>query len=1084
MNKITTPPVERLIEDAKNKITQYVSENETFENCKLVSNNPFIISSSNQKIFLTNIINDTIPNDCNYALLSSRKVTKKDFEKSNLNLIQWIKHPKIINDSPLQIRNSWNNQFNYIKEDQATRKPGLRSPQIGAIHSIMSHIENADERGIIVLPTGTGKTETMISTLVANKCTKVLVSVPSDSLRTQISDSFKKLGILRKLGVIPENIKNPIIGIINTKFKSINEYDLFVEKCNVVITTMSILSGLPVELRKKMSDDFSHYFVDEAHHSEAPTWKLFIESFSHNKVFLFTATPFRNDNKKIDGKIIFNFPLRKAQEQGYYKKINFIPIREYNKEDADRVIADKAVEQLRLDRKNKLDHILMARCSSKNRANEIFEYYKIHKDLKPIVVYNNIARLDKKIKAIKKREHKIIICVNMLGEGFDLPELKLAAIHDERQSIPIMLQFIGRFTRTSSKNIGEATFITNTAYPPIKEELNSLYNRGSDWNVLLPKFSDGITQKQIDFNEFLEGFQSVEKSDIPFHSIHPAMSAIVYNSNHIKWYPERWKKGISNIDKYQHQFFDINEEHKTLVIVLGKTTNVEWGNFDVTKNISWEMITIHWDYRPKDRNLIFIHSSFKNLASKTLLKEIFGNNISQIEGDNIFRVLDDLKRYTIYNFGGRRGIGKDISFQSFFGKNVEDGLQELQQKTLEKNNVFGVGYINGESQSMGCSQKGKIWSYLRGNLKELIHWCQYIGTKLIDESINTDTILNHTIKSRNIIKRPIYKTPLFIDWNPSVYQFTEGKYIFTDFVTGKSVDLSESELIVVETKGAENIKFKWSSSLGECLFELVLGSFTDEQGKERAKYEFKKVKGLDITVSFGKYEFSLTEFFQEDSPVIYFHDTSYLYKTRYTEPKDTIPSINKSNFTEIDWGDLDISKESMGFDIINKNSIQYFFFQKIKAEYEIVYNDDNAGEIADLIGIRREKNIIYIHLFHLKYAKEGKVSGRIDNFYELCGQAQKSLNWKHYDIKRFFDHLLKRISTKNRILKGTEELLEEIKTNALWEMQVNFEISIVQPGVNWDSMSESINSLIANTSYYLKTTGNVELSIYINKNDN
>lgn len=944
----------------------------------------------------------------------------------------------------------------------------------------MSHIENADEKGIIVLPTGTGKTETMISTMVANKCKKVLVSVPSDSLRTQLANSFKKLGILRKLGVVNEEAKNPIVGIINTKFKNIDDFKIFINECNIIITTMNILSALPQPFKGKLAEEISHYFVDEAHHSQARTWKAFIDVFPHEKVFLFTATPFRNDNKKLEGKIIFNFSLRKAQEQGYYKKINFIPIREYTLEEADKLISEKSVEQLRRDLEEGFDHILMARCSSRKRAEEVYEYYKIHNDLKPIVIYNNISRLDKKIDSIKKKNHRIIICVNMLGEGFDLPELKLAAIHDERQSIPVMLQFIGRFTRTSNTNIGDATFITNTAYPPINEELQNLYNRGSDWNVLLPKFSDGITQKQINFNQFLQGFQSVEHSEIPFHSIYPAMSAIVYSTNHTNWHPKRWKKGISNLDQYEHQFSDYNEEQKTLIIILGKTSSVEWGSFDFAKNISWEMITIYWDYRPHDRNLIFVHSSNKNLATKSLLKEVFGSELSLIDGDDVFRVLDDLKRYTIYNFGGRKGIGKDISFQSFFGKNVEDGLHELQQRTLEKNNVFGVGYINGETQSMGCSQKGKVWSYLRGNIQELIHWCQYIGSKLIDDTIDTDTILNHTIKSISVIKRPKGKRPLFVDWNPHIYEFSESKYIFKDELKGKYTDISNCELEIVETNENDNLRFKWQSDIGEAEYEIILGSFIDDNEKERAKIEFKKISGNNISVCFGKNELTLTEFFQEISPVIFFHDTSFLYKTRYTVPKDDIPSIDEENFIPMNWDGVDLSTESMGFDNINKNSIQYHFYKKIKDKYELVYNDDNKGEIADLIGIYRAEGVIHIHLFHLKFASEGKISSRIDNFYEVCGQTQKSLNWKHTDPKRFFTHLFKRLKTKNRIIKGNIDLLEEIQTNANWGMPRAFKISIVQPGVSMNSISDGIKSLLSNTSYYLKTTGDIDLNIYIN----
>ena len=40
-----------------------------------------------------------------------------------------------------------------------------------------------------------------------------------------------------------------------------------------------------------------------------------------------------------------------------------------------------------------------------------------------------------------------MVCVDMLGEGFDLPALKVAAIHDPHKSLGVTLQFVGRFAR-------------------------------------------------------------------------------------------------------------------------------------------------------------------------------------------------------------------------------------------------------------------------------------------------------------------------------------------------------------------------------------------------------------------------------------------------------------------------------------------------------------------------------------------------------------------------------------------------------------------------------------------------------------
>src|SRR5690625_5111453 len=95
----------------------------------------------------------------------------------------------------------------------------------------------------------------------------------------------------------------------------------------------------------------------------------------------------------------------------------------------------------------------------------------------------------------------------MFGEGIDIPTLKIAAVHDKYKSLPITLQFIGRFARTSSKNLGNAKMVTNIALDELKESIEELYHQDSDWNQLLNIHSTDAINNEIMQDRFYRNFE-------------------------------------------------------------------------------------------------------------------------------------------------------------------------------------------------------------------------------------------------------------------------------------------------------------------------------------------------------------------------------------------------------------------------------------------------------------------------------------------------------------------------------------------------------------------------------------------------
>jgi hypothetical protein len=156
-------------------------------------------------------------------------------------------------------------------------------------------------------------------------------------------------------------------------------------------------------------------------------------------------------------------------------------------------------------------------------------------------------------------------------------------------------------------------------------------------------------------------------------------------------------------------------------------------------------------------------------------------------------------------------------------------------------------------------------------------------------------------------------------------------------------------------------------------------------------------------------------------------------------------------------------------------------------KFDVIYDDDGKGEIAHIIGIKDSDTKIDIHFYHLKFAIDGCTSNNIDNFYTVCGQAQKSLNWKYKDRRKFFDHLFRRMEKKfaeqtcKRIIKGTEEQLEVIFNAVRWKKEIKFHIYIVQPGMSKSNVSNDILRLLGVTYHYLYTVGNIEFLVYASK---
>lgn len=143
----------------------------------------------------------------------------------------------------MQIVKSWENRVNYITEDSTKVQVGLRKAQLGANFAVRAHWTISDLPATIVMPTGTGKTETMITTMVAEQCEKVFILVSSNLLRTQTVINCFNLGILKEIGVIDSRAKLPNVLCLCSCPETESDLEKLIDKSNIIVTTASLAGG-------------------------------------------------------------------------------------------------------------------------------------------------------------------------------------------------------------------------------------------------------------------------------------------------------------------------------------------------------------------------------------------------------------------------------------------------------------------------------------------------------------------------------------------------------------------------------------------------------------------------------------------------------------------------------------------------------------------------------------------------------------------------------------------------------------------------------------------------------------------------
>lgn len=364
----------------------------------------------------------------------------------------------------------------------------LRDPQREAHAATLEHFATSDEAAILQLPVGCGKSGLIALLPFGLAHGRVLVLSPNltirDSLYRDLDITDRRSCFWRKRSVLaPETmLVGPHVAVLDGKDANIHDC----EKSHIVLTNIQQLASSADRWLPNFKDDFFDLIlVDEGHHSAAKSWEKVFDRFPNAKVVNLTATPYRADDKEITGKLVYRYSFKRAMVKGYIKRLQAVyvapseltftyegdtkthtldEVLQLKEEEwfsrgvalsptCNEDIVTASLDRLEQLRQTGTRHQIVAVAMQIDHARAIRSLYA-ERGYEAETIHSKMAPQDRAevIRKLKAGLIDVIVQVQMLGEGFDHPQLSVAAIFRPFRSLAPYLQFVGRAMRVVVQN--------------------------------------------------------------------------------------------------------------------------------------------------------------------------------------------------------------------------------------------------------------------------------------------------------------------------------------------------------------------------------------------------------------------------------------------------------------------------------------------------------------------------------------------------------------------------------------------------------------------------------------------------------
>ena len=384
-----------------------------------------------------------------------------------------------------------NNPFQ-TREPSISGNPRLRAPQQEAYAELASFAGNPDEQERevgIVLPVGCGKSGCITIAPFAFRATRTLVVAPGIKIAQQLHDDFdpaRQDMFYIKCGVLNGQ---PYPEPAEIRGATTNRTDL--EEADVVLTNIHQLRGDENRWLQNLPDDFFDLILfDEGHHNVAQSWNTLKAKFARARIVNFSATPLRADGQLMAGRILYSYPVFRAIQEGYVKRLKAIvlnpqTLRYVRREDGQEIevsldelrrlgaqdsdfrrsivtstetlntIVNASIRELDKRRQAADDNRLkiIASALHYDHCRQVVEAYRARGRRADYVHSREDSVANERVlQRLENHELDVIVQVRKLGEGFDHPFLAVAAVFSIFANLSPFVQFVGRIMRVIKQN--------------------------------------------------------------------------------------------------------------------------------------------------------------------------------------------------------------------------------------------------------------------------------------------------------------------------------------------------------------------------------------------------------------------------------------------------------------------------------------------------------------------------------------------------------------------------------------------------------------------------------------------------------